>query len=334
LFKLRLEAKKFERFKAYEKNKIKEEKEIEILLKEAEKQRREIKKTQLKEKREKLIKTQISDKIKDKIKDKLNQANIKIVKFRYNEGIIILKDIIKMMERIGWEKEIDKIHQQIHVLENKSHVPLIVLEEVKDNENMDKFELAYKALDKAQMSLLKNQFMKAISELNEAKFNLKETIIGGKFNEEIENIIENYRLQIEKKKRLSHLSDKKGIQKKKLESTELSADLAYEFMDRGKKHEKLNNFNKAIEFATKAKEIFFKLGIEWSRERDTVNQYINTLKSKKEANQKSFKAKKEELDKKEFALKREQTELRAKIKARREERRKKIQKLMKKKNNN
>jgi hypothetical protein len=46
---------------------------------------------------------------------------------------------------------------------------------------MEKFKIAYEALDRAQISLSGNQFMKAISELNEAKFNLKETIIGTKY---------------------------------------------------------------------------------------------------------------------------------------------------------
>ncbi|MFX1395304.1 MAG: hypothetical protein ACFFAH_17330, partial [Promethearchaeota archaeon] len=325
LLDLKKEEKKSKSLEELKIKKEKEEKEIESLLKEAEKQKEELKKVEEKKKREKIFKIQISEKIKEKIKDKLNEANLEIVKFKYNEGILILKDVIKMMERLDWKKEVEDINKSINILKNSSNVPLIVLEDFNADENMDKMKSAYEALDKAQMSLSKDRIMKAISELNEAKFNLSKTKMGKKFIEEIEAKINTFKADIKEKKQVKAVPDAEIIEK-----TEL-AEKAYNLMDKCKRSEKQNNFEKAIEFAAAAKNIFAKMGSEGIKERETIEKYIISLKSKKRDTEKLFFSKKEEIEKKEQDLKKEEEEFKARIAARREERRKRIKELMGKK---
>jgi hypothetical protein len=76
------------------------------------------------------------------------------------------------------EKLIKQIKKQFEVLQNASQVPLIALNSLEKGENWKKFQNAYMALDRAQISLSNNQFLRAISLLNESKYNLQETLIG------------------------------------------------------------------------------------------------------------------------------------------------------------
>jgi len=331
LLNLQIEETKQKRLEEYKKKKLEEKQELENMLLEAEQQRKELESAKIKEKREKLRKLLVSDKLKDRIEENLERANIEIQNGKYNKGVLKLKEIIKMMERVGWDKEIADINNQIHVLNNKSHVPLIVLEAPDEKENMEKFKSAYGALDKAHVSLLKNRIMKAISELNESIFNLKETKIGIKFIDQIETKIAELREEIDKKRQLKDVSDIEGIEIEEGKPLELSSELAYEYMDKCKKEERRNNFKKAIEFATTAKEIFVKLGSEWSREIMSITRYISILENKQVAREESFKRKKEELEEKERSLKEEEEEFKERIAARREARKKRIRELMEKK---
>ncbi len=172
LFILKKEMKQTEKIRAMQKRKLEEEKELEVLLKEAEEKRKELEKVKKEEKRKQreLI-----------IQEKLDEANNIIKDLKYNEAILKFKKVIRKLEKIGQKKQIKQINKQIEVLKNASQVPLITVDDVESNENMGKFKITYEALDRAQISLSGNQFMKAISELNEANFNLKETIIGTKY---------------------------------------------------------------------------------------------------------------------------------------------------------
>ena len=172
LFILKKEMKQTEKIRAMQKRKLEEEKELEVLLKEAEEKRKELEKVKKEEKRKQreLI-----------IQEKLDETNSIIKDLKYNEAILKFKKSIRKLEKIGQKKQIKQINKQIEVLRNASQVPLITVDDVESNENMGKFKIAYEALDSAQISLSGNQFMKAISELNEANFNLKETIIGTKY---------------------------------------------------------------------------------------------------------------------------------------------------------
>ncbi len=331
LFKLKKEEKASKRIEEYKAKKLQEEKEIEILLNEAEKEKEKLKEIEVKEKREIMIKIQTSDKLKDKIKDKLNEANIEIVKFKYNEGILMFKDVIKKMERLGWEKEINEINAQIRTLEDKSKIPIIVLEDFDEDENMDNVKAAYQALDKAQMSFSRDHIKKAISELNEAKFNLSETKIGKKFIGEIEDAIKNFKDELEQSKPAKRIPEAKKIKDKEaVEIVELTAEKAYEFMDKCKRAERRNRFEHAIDFAKEAKDIFSKMGSDWIKEQKTIQEYIDSLDEKKNAREKLFKTKKEEIEQQELALKKEEDEFKARIAARREERAKRIKELVKK----
>ena len=331
LLNLQIEETKQKRLEEYKKKKLEEKQELENMLLEVEQQRKELESAKIKEKREKLRKLRGSDKLKDRIEENLERANIEIQNARYNKGVLKLKEIIIMMERVGWDKEIADVNNQIHVLSNKSHVPLIVLEDLDEKENKEKFKSAYVALDKAHVSLLKNRIMKAISELNESIFNLKETKIGIKFIDQIETKIAELREEIDKKRQLKDVSDIEGIEVEEGKPLELSSGLAYEYMDKCKKEERRNNFKKAIEFATTAKEIFVKLGSEWSREIMSITRYISILENKQVAREESFKRKKEELEEKERSLKEDEEEFKEKIAARREARKKRIRELMEKK---
>ncbi|GAH39384.1 unnamed protein product, partial [marine sediment metagenome] len=109
------------------------------------------------------------------VQKELDIANEIIKDLKYNEGILKLKKVIKKLEKLKQDKLVKQMNKQIEVLENASQVPIITTSELERDENINKFELAYRALDNAQISLSNNLFMKAITELNEAIFNLKET---------------------------------------------------------------------------------------------------------------------------------------------------------------
>jgi hypothetical protein len=185
LFILKKEMKQTEKIKAMQLKKLEEEKEIKTLLKEAEIKSKELEDIRREEKRRKR---------EEFIEQEMENANNIIKDLKYNEAIWKLKKVIKKSGKLGKEKLIKQIKKQIEILENASQVPLITKDVIERDEDMVKFELGYRALDRAQISLSNNQFMKAISEFNEAKFNLKDTRIGIKYlpliNEKI-NIFKN-----------------------------------------------------------------------------------------------------------------------------------------------
>ncbi|MHA1490259.1 MAG: hypothetical protein ACTSRI_11470, partial [Promethearchaeota archaeon] len=181
LFNLKKEQKKVEKLE-------KEKKKIELLKMEEEK-RKKLEKIKREKERKKLKKLAIYEIIDKSIMEDLKRANRVIESQNYNEGILLLKDVIKKMKKSGKDEEIEKIYNQVKEIQNQTHVPLITLEEIDINENMEKFFLSYQALDKAGISISKNSFMKAVSELNEAKFNLKDTKIGEKFSKKIDDLI-------------------------------------------------------------------------------------------------------------------------------------------------
>ena len=185
---LKKEMKQTEKLKAYQQKKVEEKEELEELLKEAEDKQKEldqIRKEEKKKQREKLI---------QKERDKAHEI---IKNLKYNEGILALKKVIKKIENTDQDKKIKEINKQIEVLENASQVPIITKVDPDTDENFNKFRLAYQALDKAQISLSNNLFMKAITELSEALFNLNETKIGKNFIIEIKDKINTYKKELD-----------------------------------------------------------------------------------------------------------------------------------------
>jgi len=191
LFILKKEMKQTEKRKAYEQKKVEEKRELEELLKDADEKQKELDKIRKVEKRKQRAKL---------IQKERDGANDIIKKLKYNEGVLALRKIIKKIENTDLNKLIKDMNKQIEVLENASQIPIITKVDLDRDENFDKFKLAYQALDKAQISLSSNSFMRAITELNEASFNLKETKIGIRFISTIEDKINTYKKELDIKK--------------------------------------------------------------------------------------------------------------------------------------
>jgi hypothetical protein len=185
---LKKEMKQTEKIKAYQQKKVEEKKELEELLKEADEKQKEL------EKLRKIEKRKQREKLIHKERD---SANAIIKEMKYNEGILALRNIIKKIVNTDLDKLVKEINKQIDVLENASQVPIITKVDLELDENFDKFKLAYRALDKAQISLSNSAYMRAITELNEAVFNLKETKVGIKFISTIEDKINSYKKELD-----------------------------------------------------------------------------------------------------------------------------------------
>ena len=108
----------------------------------------------------------------------------------------------------------------------------IIIVGIKKEENL-KFEIAYKALDKAQISVSNNHFMKAVSELNEAKFNLKDLKIGTQIIKEVDNRIGEFQEKLGKKPAKEDIPDTEEV--RKVEMEQLKARVAARREERRKK---------------------------------------------------------------------------------------------------
>ena len=194
LFILKKEMKQTEKLKALKQLKIDKEQEIEDLLKEAEIKRNEqevIKKEEKRKKREEFIEKE------------WERANIICSDLKYNEAIIVLKKVARKLKKIGKEKLWKQVNKQIETLKSASRVPIITTYDVKKGENMVKFEISYRGLDSAQISLSKNQHRRAISELNEVKFNLQDTLIGISLIPLVEDTINSLKSEVDGKASIS-----------------------------------------------------------------------------------------------------------------------------------
>jgi hypothetical protein len=191
LIALNKEKKQTKRLENLKQKKFKEKTELKLILKENEEKQKEldlIRKEEKKKQRKKLIQKE------------RDLANDIIKAFKYNEGIIALRIVIKKIENTDQDKMIKEIKKHIEVLENASQVPIITMIDLDEDENFDKFKLAYQVLDKAQISLSDNLYMKAITELREAIYNLKETKIGIRFISAIEDKINIYEKELDIKR--------------------------------------------------------------------------------------------------------------------------------------
>ena len=225
LFILKKEMKQTEKLKAYQKKKVEEKRELEELLKDADEKQKELDKIRKEEKfkqREKLIQKE------------RDLANDIIKTLRYNEGILALRKVIKKIENTNLDILIKELNKQIEVLENASQVPIITKVDLDRDENLDKFKLAYQALDKAQISLSSNSFMRAITELNEAIFNLKETKIGIRFISTIEDKINTYKKELDIKK-----TPEPKVKASKVESSDIREKITARRAERRRKIKKL-----------------------------------------------------------------------------------------------
>ncbi|MFW9874181.1 MAG: hypothetical protein ACFFG0_13830, partial [Candidatus Thorarchaeota archaeon] len=169
LFKLKRERKTFEIFEDIKKKRVEEELDMELLKKEVEKEQDEHKKKKKEEKR-RLAKEEFDRKILREIE----RAEKLIEIFKYNEGILILKREVKKLDKLEYGNEIERIDEIIKDVKDQAEIPLITLEPLDIIDNVGEFKAAYIALDRAQISLKNDQFMRAISELKESIFHLKD----------------------------------------------------------------------------------------------------------------------------------------------------------------
>ena len=191
------------------------------MLKDADEKQKEFDKTRKEEKRkhrEKLV------------QNERDIANDIIKTLKYNEGVLALRKVIKKLESTDQENMIKDMNKQIEVLENASQVPIITNFDLDRDENLDRFKLAYQALDKAQISLSTNSFMRAITELNEALFNLNETKIGIRFITAIEDKINTYKKELDIKK-----TPEQKKKAPKIEADDIRAKIAERRAERRKK---------------------------------------------------------------------------------------------------
>ncbi|MFX0034540.1 MAG: hypothetical protein ACFE9I_02730 [Candidatus Hermodarchaeota archaeon] len=194
LFKLKREEKQAEILEEIKLKKIEEEKELELIKEETKKEHEEMEKKRKEEKR-KLVKEEYDR----KIAVQLNKAEKLIESYRYNEGIVIIKEEIQKLNIPEKESEIKELHEKIENLGTLSHIPLITIEISGEEIQNANFKAAYTALDEAQISIINKNYKKAISELNEAKYNLEKVKIGKRFVKEIDEKIDQYREKLGRK---------------------------------------------------------------------------------------------------------------------------------------
>lgn len=201
---LKKEMKQTEKQKEYEQKKAEKKKEIEELLKDADEKQKELdkqKKVEKRKQREKLIQKE------------RDNANDIIKTLKYNEGVLALRKIIKKVENTDQDKILKELNKQIEVLENASQVPIITTVDLDKDENRDKYKLAFQALDKAQISLSTNSFLRAITELNEALYNLQGTQVGIRFISAIEDKVNSYKKELDIKKAPEQKKESPKIEK-------------------------------------------------------------------------------------------------------------------------
>ena len=194
LFKLKREQKKAEILEDVKIKRIEEEKERAILKEEEKRERKEL------EKRRKEEKRRIARKeLEMEITRKIERAYKLIENFQFNEGVLLLREETERLTKLGKYDEIESINEQIDNIKAEAGIPLITLEvSINDLQN-ENFKTAFKALDRAHVSVANNQFKKAISELNEAKFKLERLKVGKKFFKEIDKKINEFRVKVSKK---------------------------------------------------------------------------------------------------------------------------------------
>ena len=203
LFILKKEMKQTEKLKALQQVKIDKEQEIEALLKEAEIKRNE---------QEELKKGEKRKKREEFIEEEWERANLILKDLKYNEATVVLRKVAKKLKKIGKDKLLKQVLHQIETLKSASQVPIITTYDVKKGENMEKFEKSYRGLDSAQISLSKNQHRRAISELNEVKFNLQDTLIGITLIPLVEETINSLKSEVDGKSSISTITKPQEIE--------------------------------------------------------------------------------------------------------------------------
>ena len=194
LFKLQRERKAHDVLEDIKKKRADEVKKREVLKEETEKERREYA-TQQKAEKRKLEK----EKSERKGIKEVDRAEKLIENYKYNEGIKILIIERGKLEKSGRKDEVNRIDKLILKVKEETNVPIITLLPTDNLGSRTQVEAAYKALDRAQDSILNNRFMKVISELNESKFHLEKLNINEEIIAEIDGKIIEFQKKLGKK---------------------------------------------------------------------------------------------------------------------------------------
>jgi hypothetical protein len=194
LVNLKQEREQAKRLEEYDKQRREERKRLESLIQEAQKQQKELERKKKEEKRKRLMEIRTSQKTKEELMSELELAEMLIKDKKYNQAALKYQERISKLQEKGKQNEISELEKQLESLRELSEVPLIVLSERKKQvENQKAFKSAYEALDKAQISLSRDNYMKAISELSEARFNLNQLQLEQRFLDKIYQLIQNYK---------------------------------------------------------------------------------------------------------------------------------------------
>ncbi|MFO8019936.1 MAG: hypothetical protein R6U96_15030 [Promethearchaeia archaeon] len=296
LYKLKKKVREAKKREDFKKKQEEKEKALKTLLDKAEKKRKKKKEQTKKEKRERLHRLSGGERKKEKLLRKSNQAEDLIEQGQVNEAILLLKNIQKISKKTELIAEFPDISKKVSKLKENTNIPIITDSAEEADLKDDNFQSAYRALDKANQAIEEGHLMKAVSELNEAKFNLQS--LPGQANSLslVEEKIEEWKDQLRSGKSLQKTKKESAQSNKK--DLEPTSDLAYEYMDKSNKEKRKNNYKKAIELANKALEVFETLGAEWAREKAMVNKHIVQLEQSQEKRQELFTSARKEQEEK------------------------------------
>ncbi|MHA2392776.1 MAG: hypothetical protein ACXAEX_12590, partial [Promethearchaeota archaeon] len=181
LLKLNRERKSFEILEDLKRKRAEEVKKMEELREETKREQLEIEKRKKEEKR-KIAKEEVDKKIIKRIES----AEKLIEEYKYNEGVLMLKKEREKLDKLEKDDVIQRIDEKIKNVGDQTQVPLITLEPYDDRKTYDKFKSAYMALDKAQIALIGELYMKANSAFREARAGLIDLKMGEKITKEID----------------------------------------------------------------------------------------------------------------------------------------------------
>ncbi|MFW9970082.1 MAG: hypothetical protein ACFFDF_07755, partial [Candidatus Odinarchaeota archaeon] len=181
LLELERKQKQAESLEEIKLRKIEEEKQMALLKEETKKELEEEEKRKKEEKRR-----FAKEELLRKISAKLVKASKLIENFRYNEGILMMHEEIERLAKLDQEEEISKIYSHVEKVKAIAEVPIVTIDASEKDLQNKSFKAAYKALDNAQAAIRENQIKRAISELNEANFQLKDLNIGKSFLNDID----------------------------------------------------------------------------------------------------------------------------------------------------
>ncbi|MEJ2249026.1 MAG: hypothetical protein P8Y97_05115, partial [Candidatus Lokiarchaeota archaeon] len=190
---LEREKERFMRAREIEEKQRQEKEELKKLLSQAETQRREYEKQKRLEKRKRLMQIRKAEQPLEKALDEEEYAEILLEEGKNNEAVLKLYE--KLVRLTQDSEEANRVQDKIHQIKEQSKIPIIT-DIFFNKKESEAFKKAYEALDNCKISLNDNNYMKAISELIEAKFNIKQIKKDKVILEKIDHIIQICRIEL------------------------------------------------------------------------------------------------------------------------------------------